>query len=154
MKKFFCYIALVLLVGVIAVPPLLRVFYKEDDDKVKVVDKYELLTCTKDSYSIASSYKNQEPLNIKFKYLVDDPNLIEDNSQYALEYKLYSVLPNLETAQKEETTNNDNAKMISYYINYDEVNQSALTELSEYRLNLQEQKNYYLVRGYTCSVIE
>lgn len=154
MKKIFCYIALFLLLGIILTPPLLRAFYEKDDGEVLVVDKYELLTCTKDSYSIASSYKNQEPLNIKFKHLEDDPNLVETNNKYALEYKLYYILPNLDKIQKEETTDDKNNKMLSYYINYGDVNQSALTELNEYRLSLHEQKNYYLVRGYTCSVIE
>ena len=154
MKKFFCYIALIVLVGIIALPPLLRTFYQDGDNEPIVVDKYQLLTCTKESYSVASSYKNQEALNIKFKHLVDDPNLVETNDQYALEYKLYNVLPNISSVQKEESTNNENAPMISYYIIYNEVNESVLTELSEYRLTLQEQKNYYLARGYTCSVIE
>ena len=69
MKKVLCYIALVLLTVLIITPPLVRVLYKEKDEaEGEIKDKFELLICNKGNFTISTSYKNNEPLNIKFEH--------------------------------------------------------------------------------------
>lgn len=153
MKKFLCYVVLVLLLGIILTPPLVRVFFKEEEEPV-VTDKIQLLMCSKNSYGISSSYKNNEAINIKFKHLVDDPNLETYSDEYSLEYMLDVSLKETSAVVKETETDSSGQEVISYYLVYENIDASLLGEFSNYRLGLNEQKQSYVNQGYTCSVIE
>ena len=154
MKKILCYIALVLLIGFIITPPLVRVLYKEEEEKpVEVKDKVELLICNKGNFTISSSYKNSVPLNIKFEHLKDDPNLLEENDHNVLEYYLYNGLKGLSYAKQEESLNNNQETLISYYIVYANSSQTDLMYLNDYRFEIDEQKGIYERAGYTCNVM-
>ena len=152
MKKVLCYLGLVLLILIIATPPLLRIFYKEKEE-LPFKDKIQLLMCTKDTYSISTSYKNGTAINIKFTRLKDDPNLVEYTDQMALEYTLSEILKDnpLVTTSK---TSDSGHEMISYLLLYDKVSASGLGEFSNYRLLIDDQKQSYVNEGYLCSIIE
>lgn len=153
MKKVLCYIALVFLIVLIITPPLVRVLYKDkDDETIEVKDKFELLICNKGNFTISTSYKNNEPLNIKFEHLKDEPSLIEEDEGYKLEYYLYNGLKNLSYAKEEERVNG-NDTLISYYIVYTDSSDNDLMYLKEYRYPVREQKNIYEKIGYTCNIM-
>lgn len=150
MKKILCYVAIVLLVLVIFVPPLTRIFYKEKEVVNVPKDKYSILKCTKDSYEIASSYKNSEGLNLRFKRLLTDANLESYSEEYAFE-------SNLDVAIKELTNANidqNNEEIITYYLEYKNVVADKLNALNDYRLPLEEQQKTYESKGYVCTLTE
>ena len=152
MKKVLCYFGLVLLILVIATPPLLRIFYKEEEE-LPLPDKIQLLMCTKNLYSISTSYKNNVAINIKFTHLQNDPNLGEYTDQMALEYTLDAILKDHPLTTTSTSFDSEN-EMISYLLMYEKMDASGLGEFSTYRLSLNEQKQSYINEGYTCSIIE
>lgn len=145
MKKFLCYVAIFLLILVIAIPPLTRIFYKEKQEEEVVRDIYTLVTCTKDSYIINESYKNDEALSIKFTRSLLDDKLNEYSDDYAIEFTLDNELKNLTTTNED----NENEK-ISYLLEFRKVDSSKLEKLANYRLSLDEQIKYYEQDDYAC----
>lgn len=152
MKKLLCYLVLIFLVLLIATPPLLRMFYKDEVPKT-LPDKFQLLICVKDTYNISTSYKNNEAMNIKFTHLQNDPNLEEYTDQMSLEYTLDAILKEHRLVST-NTSSSDDKEMISYLLTYDNMNTSELGEFSNYRLSLNEQKQSYINEGYSCNVVE
>lgn len=153
MKKFLCYLALIILVVLIALPPMLRAFYKEEEDPV-LKDKIQLLMCSKETYNIASSYRNGVAINIKYQHLVNDANLENYTDEYALEYTLDANLKEVPSATRETIKNDDGSDVISYFLVYETVESGLLGDFSNYRLLIEEQKQSYTNQGYTCSIIE
>ena len=152
MKKVLCYLAIVVLILLISVPPLIRVLYPKVEEKPIVIEKYSMLTCTKDSYTINESYKNDKALSIKFTRLLDDQNLEVSNDNNALEFVLDNELKKIVNANIVDEQ--AEIKMISYLLEYRNVTEESLTNLSNYRLPLQDQVNHYQAHGYTCEKIE
>lgn len=151
MKKFLCYIMILILIALIALPPLLRVFYTEKGVVIK--EKFELMMCTKGDYQISSSYKNGMPLNIEFRYLLNDPNMDVFSEDYALEYNLNTLLKDVHYATREELMEDDK-QIMRYFLIYDNVPNDFILDLDSYRQNIELQKQEYTNNGYTCMIIE
>lgn len=143
MKKFLCYISIILLVLLIALPPLTRIFYKEKEIEEVVRDTYTLLTCTKDLYIINESYKNNEPLSIKFTKPLEDNNInIEgSNIEAALDSEIKKLVNSTQDEERQE---------ISYILQYQNFDLSTLSGLANFRLSLDNQVKYYEQNGYVC----
>ena len=152
MKKVLCYLAIVVLILLISVPPLIRVLYPKVEEKPIVIEKYSMLTCTKDSYTINESYKNDKALSIKFTRLLDDQNLEVSNDNNALEFVLDNELKKIVNANIVDEQ--AEIKMISYLLQYNNVTEESLVNLSDYRLPLENQLTHYQAHGYTCETIE
>lgn len=149
MKKFLCYVAILLLILIIATPPLVRMFYEEEVIP-EVKDEYYLLTCTKGNYSITQSYKNKEALSLKFERPLLDDNLSEYNDNNALEYVLDNELKGLVNAN---TIGDDENQRINYLLQFNAIVEEHLIKLNDYRFPLDDQISHYTAYGYTCEKI-
>lgn len=151
MKKYLCYLAIFMLVVFILTPPLLRIFYKEKEVVEVVKDKYAMLNCTKNLYTINASYKNDDSLSIKFVRPLIDENLEIYSEDYALEFVLDNELKALVNANVEGEQEN---QMMSYLLQYKNIVEDKLIKLNDYRLPLENQITHYEAHGYTCEVVE
>ena len=150
MKKLLCYLAIIILISFIAVPPLLRAFYNDDNKQPVIIDKFELMTCKKDDYIISSSYKNSEIVNIRFAYYEEKLNIETDDDE-----KMFELI--IARSLKNDTKTNLDIKeddQIIYTLKIDEATGKTLEELEEYRLKIDEQKTLYEANEYTCNIIE
>ena len=150
MKKILCYVALLLLITIIFLPPALRMFYRPENNEPKVIDTYELMNCKKGNFTIDTSYKNSNPLNIRFSYLEEELDLDVDNEHYELELSLARLLNNEPKINFVEKNIDDN-KLLVYTLLYSEVTDT--NKYSDYNLAIADQKNLYTSYGYTCNVI-
>jgi len=151
MKKVLCYFAIFFMVLLIALPPLTRVFYKEEEEVV-VPDKYFMLNCTKGSYTINESYRNNEALSIKFRRLLIDNNLDVLSETNALEFNLDNEIKQLVNANTEDSESGE--KYMYYLLEYRNIVEDKLVGLSNYRLPVDDQLAHYESYGYTCQKIE
>lgn len=144
MNKFLCYIAIVVLIILIAIPPLTRIFYKEKEVLEVVRDTYTLLTCKKESYIINESYKNDDPLSIKFTIplKVEEVELEKGDFELTLENELKNIVNSTQDGEKQE---------LSYVLQYQNFDSSKLNGFSKYRLSLDNQIIYYEENGYNCN---
>lgn len=151
MKKVLCYVAIFLLILVILTPPLLRVFYKGKEVVEVVNDEYAMLICTKDIYKITESYKNNNPLSIKFERPLVDSNLERYSDEFALEYTIDNELKNIVNANTEGEGDN---QTISYLLQFNNVSEDNLDKLDSFRLPLENQITHYEAYGYICEKVE
>lgn len=151
MKKNLCYISIIILIMLIALPPLTRIFYKEKEEII-VPAKYFFLTCSKGEYVINESYRNNEALSIKFKRPLDDENLDVYSDENALEFNLDKEIKNLVNASNEDEE--DNKQFISYLLEYRNIVEDKLSGLSNYRMSIDNQITYYQSHGYNCQKVE
>ena len=82
MKNFLCYLGIIVLIVLIALPPVLRLTLKaegeEEEEEVHVVRK--TLSCDSDSYLTRTSYENDEVKSVTIKKIeVKEENETSDN---------------------------------------------------------------------------
>ena len=161
MKRILCYVVLVLLIVLIVLPPVLRVFAKEEA-YVPPKDVVSMLSCTRDNESISMPYLNGNLVSIKYTFpvtiinpdsIVDADNLgdiLEDNDVPLVNNNqtIKNVLENI-TNTKSETVDN----LTTYLLDMKDTNNS-LQVPSEFKGSSEVMKNYYNNLGYTCSIME
>lgn len=141
-----CYVAIVFLFLLIAIPPIVRTLYQ--DEKEVVIDKYTMITCTKENYTISESYKNGEALSIKFNRLLVDPNLEISTEKYRLEFDLDMALKQIVNA------NPSDEELINYLVEFRNLSSEELLKFADYRFPLDSQLTHYQGYGYNCNIIE
>ena len=156
MKKILCYVAIVLLIILIILPPALRLFVKDDYIEEVPKDVIELLMCTKEAESINMPYKNGLLTMIKYSFkeevnsdIVDFDGYINDDSNFGDVNEvetIKSVLENISSTQK-ENVNGD----VTYKLELTDTNKSLVPE--SYRGTSDVMKTYYTNLGYTCNII-
>lgn len=141
MKKMLCYVALIVLIVLIILPPALRIFVKEEvlDDVPR--DVVELLNCTRDDEEINMPYKNGMLTSIKYRFM--DPGEGATNEVGTLK----SVLANITSTNIEFVENK-----ISYSLDLT-VQNNALQVPSEFKGNSEVMSNYYTNLGYSCLIM-
>jgi len=77
MKKVLCYLGIVVLFGLGVLPPVLRIFYKDEDKKEVETIESIILVCTSDTYMTTTSYENDEVKKIAIKKII--ANNLEDS---------------------------------------------------------------------------
>lgn len=156
-----CYAGSIFFFFLAFVPTLLRLFdptYQEggriEEEKVKVVDVYKNISCTKEDansqLTILSSYKNNKVQETTYKFLFSSGNeLSNDEIVLPEEYNTISAIdsPGI-TINKE---NNDYSIIINY--NLDEsLRTNQLLDSHNNMLSIQIQT--YQDAGYTCTILE
>lgn len=168
MKKILCYVAIVLLLILIILPPMLRIFVKEEAYEPPK-DVVSLLNCNKDDESISMPYLNGGLVSIKYTFpaLISSPDIyvreddFDNNLGDILEVPdtnltltpnesktLKSVLEGITNTQS-ETVNN----LTIYTLDMKDTNNSSLVP-NEFKGSSDVMKNYYTNLGYTCNIIE
>lgn len=140
-KKILCYVALVVLVILIILPPALRLFVKDDvSDTTK--DVVVLLTCNKGDEEINMSYKNGTLMNIKYSFMYDNTNFKDNDSA------IKKVLEGIANTQM----NTVDGK-VTYRLDTT-INNNMLQLPSDYKQSSNEMNNFYVLAGYECLKME
>jgi len=142
MKKFLCYVALIVLIVLIILPPALRIFVKEDESDNVPRDVVELLNCTRGDEEINMPYKNGMLTSIKYRFM--DPGEGATNEVGTLK----SVLANI-TSTNIEIIDNE----ISYRLDLT-VQNNTLQVPSEFKGTSEVMSNYYTNLGYSCIIMK
>ena len=139
MKKILCYVALVVLIILIILPPALRIFVKDDNvDTPK--DVVELLTCTRGEEEINMPYKNGGLTSIKYTFV--ENTAVNENGT------LKSVLVGIGNTQIE----NNNGE-VTYRLDMTLQN-NAIQVPDVYKRTSEVMKNYYTNLGYYCLIMK
>lgn len=154
MKKILCYVAIVLLIILIVLPPALRIFVKDEGTAEIPKDVIELLTCTKNDESISMPYKNGVLTMIKYSFKEQTNSDIfsfnGDTNNYGDVNEtetIKSVLEKNPNTQKE--TNNGE---VTYKL---EMNESNSVQIADtYKGSSEVMKNYYTNLGYSCNIVK
>jgi len=156
LKKVLCYVAIVILLIFIILPPSLRIFAKDDFEE-KPKDVVTLLTCTKNVETVNMPYLNGNLVSIKYTFQLENnqtnendfPNDNLDNiTNDNINSELKNMLESISTTQI--TTEND---LTTYALDMKNINNSNLVP-SKFKDNSTNMKIYYNNLGYTCNIIE
>lgn len=147
MKKLLCYLAILILIAFIVIPPVVRSVYKDIDKPVEKTDEYAMMTCGNGVYTMTSYYKNSEILNISLDFSQDDENIreLKEEPDNSFEHTLYKELES-DTAKVDNSTND----IVSYKLVF--ANSEKYNSYSYYTSLLDTQKTAYEAKGYTCTV--
>lgn len=141
MKKVLCYLALVVLVILIILPPALRIFVKDDGSDAKPKDVVELLSCKKSNESISMPYKNGALTSIKYT--------VVDNGDNNVTYgTLRNILMNIGNTHTETIDGK-----ITYRLDMT-VQNNALRVPDVYKGTSEIMKDYYTRLGYSCNIMK
>ena len=141
MKKFLCYVALIVLIVLIILPPALRIFVKDDSvDTPK--DVVELLNCKRGDEEINMPYKNGMLTSIKYRFMDTGEGATNEVGT------LKSVLANI-TSTNIEFVDNE----ISYRLDLT-VQNNALQVPSEFKGTSEVMSDYYTNLGYSCIIMK
>lgn len=165
MKKVLCYIAIVILLIFIILPPILRVFVDDINVDNKPKEVVELLICTLDQEKINMPYINNKLVNIKYTFPInEDDNILSDslidnngdiygdineNSKIILVGE--SLKNTLETIPNIKKDSND-GKM-TYTLDMNDVNNSSLLP-AKYQDSIGNMKTYYTSLGFSCNIMQ
>lgn len=142
MKKILCYVALVVLIVLIILPPALRIFVKDDGSDDKPRDVVELLTCTRGEEEINMPYKNGGLTSIKYRFMDTGDGTINETGT------LRSVLAGIGNTQIES-----NNGEVTYRLDLTLQN-NAIQVPDEYKRTSEVMKNYYTNLGYSCNIMK
>jgi len=145
MKKFLCYVALVVLIVLIILPPALRIFVKDDNGDDNPRDVVVLLMCTRGEESINMPYKNGGLMSIKYSFMDTGVNSEFDINNTET---LKDVLVRIGNTQIETL-----AGKVTYRLDLT-VQNNALQVPEKYKRTSEVMKNYYANLGYTCTIMK
>ena len=166
MKKLLCYVAIVILLVIIILPPVFRAFVPENFDESELPPKQEivLLNCKRSDETINLPYLDGKLNKIKYTFntpiLVDDENepIDDDNNSNENETNdneinepmtLKKVLENIPNT----VIRNDTDGTTTYSLDMNEIGVVDLVP-AEYRDTSSNMKSYYTNLGYSCNFIE
>ncbi len=115
MKNFLCYVGIVFLIGMIALPPLLRAFVKKNEDSKPVI--IDILNCNGENDSIFASYTDKKIQ--KYQYKIKGNYLIN----------------NEDTSNKEEGATDTENELLYTSKKYGEVFYDEENELTQYTID-------------------
>lgn len=142
MRKILCYVALVVLIILIILPPALRIFVKDDGSDDKPKDVVELLMCKKGEEEINMPYKNGGLTSIKYRFMDTGDGTTNETGT------LKSVLVGIGNTQIE----NNNGE-VTYRLDLTLQN-NAIQVPDEFKRTSEVMKNYYTNLGYSCNIMK
>lgn len=163
MKKILCYVAIILLIVLIILPPALRILVKGDNDEEVTKDVVELLACTKNDESINMPYKNGNLTMIKYSFKEEiNPDTFDFNSHNNDDENTdiqdeYGDVNGIETIksilEKNSNTHKENINgEISYKLEINDTNRLQVPET--FKGTIDVMRNYYTNEGYSCMIIK
>lgn len=156
MKKILCFLCLILLLVLIALPPLLRSLIKDDTNNTneEIQVKNTILSCSDNNYILKTSYKNDIiSMIVAKKSIVKDDNIenkeddIEETPKSSFDSQ-FEFLKEIPLISYKELEDGDVVALDFSIYDFKEY------DLSNFIKTKQEQKNYYESLGFTCTIIE
>lgn len=153
MKKVLCYVAIVVLLIIIILPPVFRAFIPESiDEGDKPKQEIVLLNCTRADESINMPYLDGKLNKIKYTFntpvdINNDENQTFENDNEPMTIK--KVLKTLSNTEKRDDTDGTTTYSL-------DMNEAGVIDLvpAEYRDTKENMKTYYTNLGYTCNFME
>lgn len=147
MKKFMCYLGIVFLLILIAIPPILRnVDLTGEEEKKTEVQKMivESITCSKDDSIIVYTYTNSD-----FKWLRITYNNSVEFKETDLEYKFFPLVHTQEHIISNENIVGDKVFTIDT-VKIEELSEEEKANLSEYTKEYANMKMLLESNNYVC----
>ena len=153
MKKVLCYVAIVILLIIIILPPVFRAFISESiDENDKPKQEIVLLNCTRSDESINMPYLDGKLNKIKYTFntpvdINNDENQTDENDNEPMTIK--KVLETISNTEKRDDTDGTTTYSL-------DMNESCVIDLvpAEYSDTKENMKTYYNNLGYTCNFME
>lgn len=165
MKKILCFLGIILLLFLAALPPILRIILPDmGEEENEVVHENVVLNCSNESYIANTSYQNEKVMMIIFKQLYPtDSNTNDDQEDPTIENE--EDTSNLEQSNIEELDEAFEDLKTESNITYNVLEDGEVIEidftvsnhetlnLTKFTNNLADQRAYYENLGLTCLVI-
>lgn len=137
MKRILCYVAIVVCLCLIAIPPVFRAIRKPVEEE-KHIPKIENLICVKDQEKIVTVYTDEEPSKIRYTF----PNTLG----YELNDTVF-LKSSMENCNLLEKTNREGLIEYSLDLTNDDTKTMLGATFQETQASL---KYYYKSKGFTC----
>ncbi len=151
MKKLLCYLGILGLVFLLFLPPALRIFMNDQDEKDEEIIKSAILMCQNNGYVTSTYYENNKINMIILRKVL----LSSEESETKNEVESISDLDNLLDTLKDQSTLTykelENAKVLQIDFSiYDHK------DLDLHLINnpIEAQKAYYESQGLICNIQE
>ena len=165
MKKILCFLGIILLLFLAALPPILRIILPDiEEEKKEIVHENVILNCSNESYIANTSYQDEKVMMIIFKQLYPtDSNTNDDQEDPTIENE--EDTSNLEQSNIEELDEAFEDLKTESNITYNVLEDGEVIEidftisnhetlnLTKFTNNLTDQRAYYENLGLTCLVI-
>ena len=165
MKKILCFLGIILLLFLAALPPILRIILPDmGEEENEVVHENVVLNCSNESYIANTSYQDEKVMMIIFKQLYPtDSNTNDDQEDPTIENE--EDTSNLEQSNIEELDEAFEDLKTESNITYNVLEDGEVIEidftisnhetlnLTKFTNNLADQRAYYENLGLTCLVI-
>ena len=146
MKKLLCYLGILILLGLVLLPPTLRIVLSPKEEKEKtIVESSKILSCSNDILITKTKYDNEKISMIVIKKIISDEE-DKDTSKSNDVIKTFESIKN-----NGNITYNilEDGEVIS--IDYTVTNHDDLA-ISNITQNIEDQQLYYENQGLTCSI--
>ena len=165
MKKILCFLGIILLLFLAALPPILRIILPDKmEEEKEIVHENVVLNCSNESYIANTSYQDEKVMMIIFKQLYPtDSNTNDDQEDPTIENE--EDTSNLEQSNIEELDEAFEDLKTESNITYNVLEDGEVIEidftvsnhetlnLTKFTNNLTDQRAYYENLGLTCLVI-
>lgn len=165
MKKILCFLGIIFLLFLAALPPILRIILPDmGEEENEVVHENVVLNCSNESYIANTSYQDEKVMMIIFKQLYPtDSNTNDDQEDPTIENE--EDTSNLEQSNIEELDEAFEDLKTESNITYNVLEDGEVIEidftvsnhetlnLTKFTNNLADQRAYYENLGLTCLVI-
>ena len=165
MKKILCFLGIILLLFLAALPPILRIILPDKmEEEKEIVHENVVLNCSNESYIANTSYQDEKVMMIIFKQLYPtDSNTDDDQEDPTIENE--EDTSNLEQSNIEELDEAFEDLKTESNITYNVLEDGEVIEidftisnhetlnLTKFTNNLTDQRAYYENLGLTCLVI-
>ena len=145
MKKLFCYLGILLIIGLVLMPPALRIFLpdKVQEEKIVEVERY-LLYCVNDEFIAINTYEGEN---------VNLVNLKKMNQETDYEYQTGEELLELFDSIKDKGDTLYNILEDGELVTIDfSVSSHPNLDIGNLINNSTIQKEYYESQGLTCEI--
>jgi len=174
MKKILCFLGIILLLFLAALPPILRIILPDKmEEEKEIVHENVVLNCSNESYIANTSYQDEKVMMIIFKQLYptdsntnndqEDTTIIEDEEDTSLENEediLEQEPTTIEELDQAFADLKNKSNVIYNSLEDGEVIEIDFTisnhetlNLTKFTNNLADQRAYYENLGLTCLVI-
>ncbi len=149
MKKLLCYLGIIILLGLILFPILLRLFLpdKIEEKELKVIERM-VLSCSSDKYITSTSYDGDKVNMIIIKKLKQEE--IEENNVDRSD-NILSIFESLKDKNDILYKELDDGEVIS--IDYT-LSEHKDLEIENLKNKVDVQKSFYEDLGLTCTIIK
>ena len=142
MKNILCYLGIIILLGLILLPPILRIVLP-DKEKIEIVEKIEYinLSCNNDEYLTNTSYTNDKINMIIIKKF----NQVEQNSNTGEEF--IQIFESLKDKSTVVHTVSEDGEVLTIDFSLSDNKGLNIAKLTK---NASEQKEFYESQKLTC----